>query len=296
MNHYYKTLNQYKMNKTIILLFSAFVLLASCGEKDYLVTIHTEYGDMHAILLDETPKHKANFIKLTQEGFYDSLLFHRVMENFMIQGGDPDSKNAAPGTGLGSGGPGYQVDAEFVPAKFHKKGALAAARQPDNVNPEKKSSGSQFYIVQGTVYTEDELTTDMQKLMEMAQSVMEKDSAFYAYCVNIYQTQGPMAYQQAMLDMKDSLSMITGIAYQQDYPEDRMEAYTSIGGAHHLDDQYTVFGEVIDGLEIVDKIAAQQVDQNDRPTEDIAFTITIEEMPKSKITKEYGYEFPAGTE
>ena len=112
------------MNKTVILLFSAFVLLASCGEKDYLVTIHTQYGDMHAVLYDETPKHKENFLKLVQEGFYASLLFHRVIEEFMIQGGDPDSKNAAPGTALGSGGPGYQVDAEFIPSKFHKKGAL----------------------------------------------------------------------------------------------------------------------------------------------------------------------------
>ena len=284
------------MNKTVLFLITAFMLLASCGEKDYLVTIHTPYGDMHAILYDETPRHKENFLKLTRDGFYDSLLFHRVIQGFMIQGGDPDSKNAAPGTQLGIGGPGYTVDAEFIPSKFHKKGALSAARQPDNVNPEKKSSGSQFYIVQGTVYSEDELTTNMQKLMEMAQNAMQQDSAFYQYCLNIYQTQGPMAYQQTLLELKDSLSVLTGMDYMQDYPADRMAAYTTIGGANHLDDQYTVFGEVIDGLEVVDKIAAQQVDGNDRPMEDITFTISVEEMPKSKITREYGYEFPTAAE
>jgi peptidyl-prolyl cis-trans isomerase B (cyclophilin B) len=134
-------------NLLYLLLFST---LFSCAtDKDYLVTIKTEYGDMHAILYDETPKHKDNFIKLAQEGFYDSTLFHRVMKEFMVQGGDPNSKGIAPGARLGNGGPGYNIPAEFNKKYYHEKGALAAARQPDQVNPERESSGSQFYIVQG---------------------------------------------------------------------------------------------------------------------------------------------------
>ena len=279
------------INRLLVLL--AFSLgISACGDKDYLVTIHTEYGDMHAILYDETPQHKENFIKLTADGFYDSLLFHRVIQGFMIQGGDPQSKNAMAGAPLGSGGPGYTVEAEFVPSKFHKKGALSAARLGDDQNPGKRSSGSQFYIVQGTVVPEKVLTTDMEKLNEIARGVMENDTAFYQYCLNVYQTQGPQAYQDMLLDMGDSLSQATGTSFEKTYPSDRLEAYTTVGGAYHLDDEYTVFGEVIDGLEIVDKIAAEAVGQYDRPVKDIQFTISVEEVAKSKITKEYGYQYP----
>ena len=273
--------------------FATLLILASCStEKDYLVTIHTDYGDMHAILYDETPKHKENFIKLTREGFYDSLLFHRVSENFMMQGGDPDSKNADPGASLGQGGPGYQVDAEFVGKYHHKKGALSAARLGDQMNPQKKSSGSQFYIVQGQVYDEDVLTIDMQKLSAIAQRCMQLSDTLAQYFASVYETQGNEGYAQALINMKDSLSSMANMDYRRPMNADRINDYTTIGGTPHLDDEYTVFGEVIDGLEVIDKIAAQPTDQRDRPVEDVRFTVTIEELPKSKITKEYGYEFP----
>ena len=161
--------------KKIILSILVVGLAASCStEKDYIVTIKTEYGDMKAILYDETPKHKENFIKLAEDGFYDSLLFHRVMKDFMIQGGDPNSKNTKPGTPLGNGGPGYNVAAEFNKDLFHMKGAVSAARQPDQVNPDKESSGSQFYIVQGKTWTKDELTTDQNKLNQAVQQCMQR--------------------------------------------------------------------------------------------------------------------------
>ncbi len=151
----------------------AIILLASCAtDQDFVVTIKTRHGDMKAILYDQTPKHKENFIKLAQDGFFDSTLFHRVIREFMIQGGDPNSKGAASGARLGNGGPGYTVPAEFKKDLYHVKGALSAARQPDNVNPNKASSGSQFYIVQGKVWSEQEISIDMNKLGMAAQQMM----------------------------------------------------------------------------------------------------------------------------
>ena len=184
------------------------------------VLLKTTYGDITIALYDETPEHKANFLKLVNDHFYDGLLFHRIIQGFMIQGGDPDSKNAKPGQMLGSGDLGYTIPAEFVSGRFHKRGAVAAAREGDQVNPQKASSGSQFYIVDGTVY-------DNEKM--------------------------------------NMISQRTGIIFS---PE-QVETYTTIGGAPWLDDNYTVFGEVVSGMDVVDKIAAQKKDRNDRQLEDI---------------------------
>lgn len=198
------------------------------NQKETLVKISTSFGDMVVKLYNETPKHRDNFIKLTKEGFYNDLLFHRVIQDFMIQGGDPDSRNAPAGKQLGSGGPGYTIPAEFRPNFYHKKGALSAARQGDQVNPTKASSGSQFYIVQGKPATDSELQMIAQQL---------------------------------------------GIAYT---PE-QINTYKTIGGTPFLDQNYTVFGEVISGLEVIDKIAAVQKGPADRPVKDIKMQVTIEE-------------------
>ncbi len=276
----------------IIFLAITTTFLSGCGEKDYLVTIATPYGDMHAILYDETPEHKENFVKLIREGFYDSLLFHRVMEEFMIQGGDPDSRNAAPGAALGQGGPNYTIPAEFNKNLYHKKGALAAARQPDEVNPQKASSGSQFYIVDGKQWTREELVTDMNKLGMAAQQVMESNDSLRQALIQVYQSEGPEGYGARLMEMKDYLASETGQSFDKEMAAERIEAYTSEGGVYHLDDEYTVFGQVIDGLDIIDKIAAEQVDGRNRPVNDIPFTLSVEEVAKSKIENEYGYEFP----
>jgi len=184
------------------------------------VLLKTSMGDIVIALYDETPLHKENFIKLVNDKYYDGVLFHRIIQNFMIQTGDPESKTAKPGQMLGNGGPGYTIPAEFVPGLYHKRGAVAAARMGDNVNPKKESSGSQFYIVDGRVFS----TNDLNRVIQM-----------------------------------------TGKTYSMEQIKD----YTSIGGAPHLDGDYTVFGEVVSGMEIVDKIAAQQKDGRDRPLEDI---------------------------
>lgn len=228
-------------------LFSMMMLLAACGnarttsieqdadpnqpravvaEQVHLVKITTEFGDITLRLYNETPEHRDNFVKLVSEGFYDGTLFHRVINAFMIQGGDPNSKNAQPGQPLGTGGPDYTIQAEIVPGLFHKKGALAAARMGDQANPERRSSGSQFYIVHGRVWTPEEL---------------------------------------------DRMEQQRGQAFS---PEQR-QAYTTIGGTPHLDAGYTVFGEVVEGLDVVDKIAAVQTAPGDRPVKDVAMKIEL---------------------
>ncbi len=191
-----------------------------------LVVVETDMGDMIIRLHDETPAHRDNFLKLAEEGYYDGLLFHRVIPNFMIQGGDPRSKGASSGEALGRGGPGYTVPAEIRSQYVHTKGALAAARTSDASNPERASSGSQFYIVDGKEVT--------AKNLELLQ-----DSR--------------------------------GISYS----EEQMERYLELGGTPHLDGQYTVYGQVIEGLDVIDKIAQVKTNRRDRPEEDVAMKVTV---------------------
>lgn len=280
------------MKKAFIIIVLGVVLFTSCkSEKDFLVTIKTPYGDMKAILYDETPKHKENFIKLAQEGFYDSILFHRVIKDFMIQGGDPNSKGAGQGASLGSGGPGYQIPAEFVKSRFHEKGALSAARTN---NPEKKSSGSQFYVVHGKVWDEAELTVDMNLLGQACQQMLQqpKYDSLKQMFISIYQNDGPEAYGKKLVEMKDFISDVMKVKVTKDIAPERVSTYTTIGGAPHLDDAYTVFGIVVKGLEVIDKIAEQPTDGRDRPSIDITMMVEVEELSRKKITKEYGYTYP----
>lgn len=288
------------MKRAITTFFVTVLLISSCAKdtKDFVVTIKTPYGDMIAILYDETPKHKANFIKLAQEHYFDSLLFHRVIQGFMIQGGDPKSKKAKPGESLGNGGPGYTVDAEFIPTLFHEKGALSAARMPDQVNPQKASSGSQFYIVQGTVISPqeiDNLRYDQMQLMTGLRKMFEDPSnkPLLDSLNQLYFAGDMMAYQQRLFALAPRVEKATGLKVINEVSDAKIKAYTTVGGSPHLDGQYTVFGKVIKGLEVIDKIAAAQRDAADRPLEDIRMTVTVQELSRKKITKEYGYEYPA---
>lgn len=233
-----------------------------------MVLIETSFGNMKVKLYDETPKHKENFIKLAAQGFYNDLLFHRVISDFMIQGGDPDSKGAPAGTMLGNGGPGYTIPAEFNDSLFHFKGVLAGARMPDNVNPNKESSGSQFYIVQGNVFTEEELA-DMEEGMSINNYIMTHP--------DVQESLGQLQINQ---DKEGIDKLLESIANEKDFvmmkfPDFKREKYKTIGGTPHLDNNYTVFGEVIEGLEVIDKIAAVIKDPNDRPIEDITMKISV---------------------
>ena len=206
------------------------------GEKVFYVKIETSYGDMVVKLYNETPKHRDNFLKLVREGTYDDLLFHRVIKDFMIQGGDPNSRTAKPGQMLGDGELGYTIPAEFVPTLYHKKGALAAARQGDQVNPRKESSSCQFYIVQGNKWDANRL---------------------------------------AMVEQRMGKS----------FTPEQAQVYATLGGTPFLDGDYTVFGEVVEGMEVIDKIAATKTGPNDRPVEDVKMKLEVLENYKPAVSK-----------
>lgn len=226
------------MNKLMLFMaatVTAVMLSCSQKEKETEVVIETTMGTIELRLYNETPKHRDNFISLANEAYFDSLLFHRVIPNFMIQGGDPDSKYAEPGVRLGEGGPDYRLNAEIRPGLIHKRGALAAAREGDDVNPAKMSSPSQFYIVWGKIYDKQELTMLLKKIEERTGRMPQ------------------LTTEQAT-------------------------AYTTVGGVPHLDGEYTVFGEVTKGLEVVDKIQNVERDKYDRPLTDVRILkVTIKE-------------------
>lgn len=289
------------IRKLIVIIPLVALLFTSCAQKsnkkDYVVTIKTDQGEMIAILYDETPKHKENFIKLAKEHYFDSLLFHRVIKGFMIQGGDPDSRKAQAGQPLGMGGPGYTVDAEINPKFFHEKGALSAARLGDAQNPAKASSGSQFYVVQGIVIPPTEienLKIDGMKLNQAFRQVMMNpaNKPLIDSLTVIYSTGDMQAYQKALFKLVPRIEKETGIKVTKNISPEQIQAYSTVGGAPHLDGDYTVFGKVIKGLDVIDKIAALPMGSGDRPMTDIRMTVTVEEMPKKKITKEYGYVYP----
>jgi peptidyl-prolyl cis-trans isomerase B (cyclophilin B) len=253
---------------------------------------------MVALLHDETPKHKANFIELARKGYYDSLLFHRVMQTFMIQGGDPNSKNAPAGQPLGNGGPGYEVDAEFNPKYFHKKGSLSAARRGPG-NPEKKSNGSQFYIVQGNQMTGEELTQLEQNIRYQRKNqnlgiVLSKpECSDVRQQVVDMQRANNVDWLQSFFESCDTLIQKHIPEYKVfSFTEAQRKEYSEVGGAPHLDGDYTVFGQVIKGLDVIDKIAEQPVDPGNRPLEDIRMKVSVVELSKNKIEKLYNYKYP----
>ena len=244
------------------------------------VKISTTLGDITVRLYDETPSHRDNFLKLAAEGYFNGTLFHRVIKDFMIQGGDPDSKGAPAGKSLGSGGPSYTLPAEIDPQKlFHKRGALSAARLGDEVNPKKESSGSQFYIVWGKVYKAAEL-----KQLEHQLKMQQEQNIFNALAMehreeimNMRRNRdrdGLMALQEKL--GKQAMEKSKELGAPTFTPE-QVEAYTTLGGTPFLDGGYTVFGEVIEGLDIVERIQSTETQPNDRPKSDIAMEVTVVE-------------------
>lgn len=259
---------------------------------DHLVTISTTFGEMKVVLFDDTPLHKANFLTLAEEGYYDSLLFHRVINDFMIQTGDPNSRNAKPGQRLSNGGPTKRIPAEILTKYFHKKGALAAARKGDRVNPNRSSSGSQFYIVKGKVSEVSEISRPDMVAVNKAMNTLFQDSPDHPLiklCRDAYSKGGSAALENLVKERATEFEEAIGINVNM--PEERITAYSTIGGAPHLDDQYTVFGQVIVGLEVIDKIASVSVNPANRPIEDVLMSISIKKLRRKKLTKLYGYAY-----
>ncbi|MBO6124237.1 MAG: peptidylprolyl isomerase [Bacteroidaceae bacterium] len=238
------------------------------------VKIQTMLGDIVVRLYDETPIHRDNFVKLVKEGYYDGTLFHRVIKDFMIQGGDPDSKGAPAGKMLGVGGPNYTLEAEIKDGLFHKRGALAAARQGDEVNPERRSSGSQFYIVWGQVYNEGQLRQYAKQMrMQKVQAAFNELAAQHRDEIMQMRRERNRAGLQELQDklVAEAEAKVTG----EGLTEEQRKVYSTIGGTPHLDGQYTVFGEVEEGLDVVEMIQNTATGRGDRPIDDIEMKISF---------------------
>lgn len=258
-----------------ILLAAITVVACNNYEKGYRhVAIDTDLGTVVLKLYNETPNHRDNFVKLANEKFFNGTIFHRVIKDFMIQGGDPSSKNAQKGKIYGADDAGYLLDAEFVNNIYHKRGALAMAREGDNVNPKKKSSSSQFYIVVGKKFTHEELDEiekrmneqkirDLQLELRLDMLLNEKDA---------HNPEVVMRVNEIVQRKTDSL-INTGFGFK--FSEEQREIYTTIGGTPHLDGAYPVFGEVVKGMDIVEKISKLPTDKHDRPTKDIKMKVKV---------------------
>lgn len=292
------------MKKQILLIVSVFFIMTSCAndKKDYVVTIHTSLGDLKVILFDETPLHKSNFIELAETGQYDSTIFHRIIKEFMVQGGGVDMKNNDKSK--------KTIPAEIVSGFYHQKGALAAARQGDQMNPEKASSWCQFYLVQGKVYSNDELEAYQAQMNQGAKNqkfgevIRRPENADLLGSgqelqreMRAAKSEEEMANYRVKLDsiMAIVMGQVEAEYHEKGFTKEQVEVYTSAGGSPHLDNEYTVFGQVIDGLEVIDKLAAVETASGNKPKEDYFLTMEVEEISKKKITKLYGYEYPEKT-
>ncbi|WP_436514604.1 peptidylprolyl isomerase [Ekhidna sp. To15] len=277
------------------IIFSLFIIgmIAACGDKnkDYLVKIKTIHGDMTVVLYDETPLHKKNFLELAQSGAYDSTNFHRIMEDFMIQGGNVVQKSGD------TEGADDRIPAEFVDGYYHTKGSLAAARQPDNVNPEKGSSATQYYIVDGMSW--EMMSTDVRQLNQRLSEILQ-DTA-YSDLLKQFQDLARNRDSKGMNDLAIANRELVEEKYGIDLTVDVSEypeAYQGVGGSPFLDGEYTVFGKVIDGMDVIDKIAGVAVQrnpvtgENSTPVEPVYVTMEVMEMSKKKITETYGYTYP----
>lgn len=290
-----------RFSRTVLLLvvLPMLLLLTASAPKPKIpvVVITTPYGEISLYLYEGTPKHRANFLKLARDTFFNGTTFHRVINEFMIQGGDPNSKDADPNND-GSGGPGYEVDAEISPKYYHKKGALAAARNGDDVNPQRRSSGSQFYIVHGKKFRAGEL--DTMALQKYARNYWNTPTQRQRLAGMNMQalaqtSQGRDSLQRLYKRLEDEVK--TSFDQQGDsvkYSAAIRQAYTTQGGSPHLDGSYTVFGEVVGGLNLVDSIATVKTDGRDRPLKDVTMTVRVVEMTAKEFQKKYGIKPPVG--
>lgn len=277
----------------IFFLLAISTWLGGCAaEKDYLVTVRTKFGDMKVVLYDATPLHKENFIKLARSGAYDSTTFHRVIKDFMVQGGDVNAKEEDDPID-------YTIPAEFNDTLIHEKGALSAARMPDQINPEKESSGSQFYIVHGRPFTEEEINamvynqklTILQKLF--MQMLEKPEYANLKQEMLELQRGGNYAQmQEKIMASEDLIEKEFGNIPDLEFTEQQIKTYTTKGGAPHLDRGYTVFGKVVEGLPVIDSIANVPTGPNDKPVQEVYIKMEVEEVKKKELSRKYGLYYP----
>jgi len=274
--------------KNLLVSTFFFTSFACSGQKDYLVTITTEKGEIKAILFDDTPEHKSNFIRLAEEGRFDSTEFHRVMKNFMVQGGDVFSKE-----GL-SPAEWPTIEAEIRPNHYHRKGMIAAARQGAGVNPMKRSNGSQFYIAIGKVYMEEELKADLEKLQPAFMQYVQLGSqqALRNEYTRLYKAGQFDSLTMLVISKREEIEKSLNLNLSKEFTPEQIAAYTTIGGTPHLDKEYSVFGEVISGLEIAEEISKVATGARDKPLVPVYMKVKVQKMSRKKIEKDYGYVYP----
>jgi len=263
----------------ITTIFIQLFIVTGIHSQEKTVLISTNFGDMKFRLYDDTPLHRDTFLQLAKEGYYDGTLFYRVIQNFLIQGGSKSSKNAPPGKRIGYGDPDKTVHDEIMPTHFHKKGALCAPRQPDEVNPFQQSDISQFYIVDGDIYSQGQLDT-----MELAVNRPIRNKIVRKYYTDEIKAQLQDLREQKKVDefreiagkVKDQIETEYNLNPNTlEFSEEQREAYTTIGGYPELDGEYTVFGECVSGFEVIDKISSLKTDENNRPYTDVKIEVTI---------------------
>jgi len=286
--------------KHLFFLILAVLLLTACSEDgptDQLITIETPEGNMYAILYDETPLHKANFLKLAEAGFYDDTNFYRIIREFMIQGGDPRESELSKKDIAARDTVKYSIPAEFRPHLFHERGALAAARLGDDVNPQQASSGSQFYVVQGKVWKIEEMDQfryDQNLMMHgMDTFLRQSENKWLLDSIqSVYQSGDMEKYIQLVYGQVDRVEQFTGFKIRKELKPERVQVYTTIGGAPHLDDTYTVFGKVIGGLEVLEKLSNVRTTPGDKPADAIPMKVRVEKVSRKKISSRFNYIYP----
>jgi len=264
------------MARKFILFTLVMTLFLSCNTKKeefQYIKITTEKGDIIVKLYNVTPKHRDNIVKLANEKFFDGQIFHRIIKNFVVQGGDPTTKEAKPDSIYGNGGPGYDIDAEIIDTIYHKRGALGMAREGDDVNPERKSSGSQFYIVTGKIFTDLQLNELENKLNTKKKANLYKK--LIQQKINESKSSGKVDTISISLDVSAVIDSIYATYPKIVFSKQQRKLYTTVGGIPHLDNNYTVFGEVVSGMGAVDVLSEVQTDGNDRPLKDTRFSISV---------------------
>lgn len=268
-----------QFTSAFFLLFTSLSFLISCQSgaldptKPVYVTIRTTMGDVTVQLYDDTPLHRDNFIKLCQSGEYEGMLFHRIIKDFVVQGGDPASKAHEPGVLYGDGDGGYTVPAEIIPAHFNKRGALIDAKEPDDVNPARASAGTQFCFVQGKKLTDQELDEKEARINEIRRNWL-----YYTFRDRLIKENPALAadsltdrlHVEASILVEDTLAALGPVRI----PAEHREVYKTIGGVPHLDGSVTIFGEVVEGFDIVEKMSLVKTDKNDRPLHDVVIRST----------------------
>ncbi|MDQ3046568.1 MAG: peptidylprolyl isomerase [Bacteroidota bacterium] len=277
---YQKLSFAFSLLAVLLVLTSSYTPLPANGSEEKKVMITTDMGIIKIKLYNETPLHRDNFLKLVKQHYFDSLLFHRIIQNFMIQGGDPDSKNAKPEAELGNGGPAYTIPAEINPKLFHKKGVLAAARDSDWDNPMQASSGSQFYIVQGKIHNDSTLDFMSNRITKMMLMNVLMNKPENSHLLKKYKEFNKAEKADSIKSLQSELKAMAEAELpkvaKHKFTPDQIQAYKTIGGTPHLDRSYTVFGEVYEGLDVLDKIAAVECGENDRPKKDVRIlSITV---------------------